>query len=121
MTNFYSEMANVAHELLQEFGMQASLLRNGEYRDCYVAVIEYSPKDPATQLANPTERTVLFDPLYGAVPDTPPDNELDQLVTYIQPMATPPVINEVLPFTGAPVKLFSPAGLIILYQATVKR
>jgi len=54
------------------------------------------------------------------VPGLPPDFNLDQLVTYKQPASTPPVQDEVLPFTQ-PIELISPAGIVVLYQTAVKR
>jgi hypothetical protein len=117
----YAGMAQIADELIQEFGMKATLRRNGtQDRDCYVAIIEYQPKDAATQLANPTDRVVLIDPLFGGVPAMPPDWERDQLVTYVQPPGTPPVGNEILSFT-MPVKPISPAGIVVVYQTSVRR
>ncbi len=118
----YAAMAAVADELIQEFGMEATLTgitdpsRN---RACFVAVLEYKPKDAATQLANPTDRWVLIDPLFGGVQQLPPDKEHDQLVTYLQPASVPPVVDEILPFT-MPVKPLRPAGLVVLYESYVR-
>ena len=117
----YAAMAAVVDELIQEFGMEATLTgitdptRN---RPCFVAVLEYKPKDAATQLANPTDRWVLIDPLFGGVPSLPPDKEYDQLVTYKQPGGV--VIDETLPFT-MPIKPLRPAGLVVLYESYVRR
>lgn len=119
----YSAMASVASALIQEFGMEATLTgitdptRN---RPCFVAVLEYKPKDAATQLANPTDRWVLIDPLFGGVQRLPPDKEYDQLVTYLQPASIPSVVDEILPFT-APIKPIRPAGIICLYECFVRR
>jgi hypothetical protein len=116
----YISSRATADELIQFFGMLASLVRNGVYRDAWVAVTEYMPKDAASQLANPTDRQVFISAGLGGVPAQPPDWEQDQLVTYVQPPGTPRVVNEVLPFT-MPVKPISPAGIVVLYQTTVKR
>ena len=50
----------------------------------------------------------------------PPDNELDQLVTFVQPPANPPVVKEVLPLTCKP-KQTAPAGVTVLWEFTVRR
>ena len=116
----YAALGAVADQLIQEFGMKASLLNNGVYRDCWIVVTDYNPKEAPTQLTNPTDRIVLISAGLGAVPAQPPDFRNDKLVTYFQPAANPPVINETLPFT-MPIKLFSPAGIVVLYQTAVKR
>lgn len=117
----YAELLAVADALIAEYGMAASLRNNttGALRGCTVAVTRYSPRDAATQLANPTERTVLFAAGLGDIPNAAPDWESEQLVTYVQPPADPPVINEILSF-AMPLELYSPAGIVVLYQATVK-
>ena len=84
-----------------------------------MAVINYAPRDAATQLANPTERTILFAAGLGDIPNLAPDWEGEQLVTYEQPAANPPVVNEILSFSQ-PLKLYSPGGVVVLYQTNVK-
>lgn len=116
----YAHMASVADGLIQKFGMKASLARAGVLRDCVVCVTEYMPSAAPTQLDNPTDRTVFISAGLGDVPATPPDFYLDQLVTYKQPMTNPPVQDEVLPFTS-PLKKIAPAGLVAVWQTTVKR
>lgn len=121
MTTFdYLETREAADELIQEFGMKASLLSNGVYRDCWVVITEYNPVVAATQLTNPTDRVVLISAGLGDIPTSPPTFPDDVLVTYKQPASNPPVQDEVLPFT-MPVKLYSPAGIPVLYQTSVKR
>jgi hypothetical protein len=117
----YPTMRGVADKLILKFGMKASLVRSGNaYRDCWIVITDYMPKDMQSQLTNPTDRAVLISAGLGGVPALAPDFELDQLVTYKQPVATPPVTDEVLPFT-MPIKPISPAGIVVLYQTTVKR
>lgn len=118
---FYAEMLAIADELLTDYGMAASLRDNstGALRDCTIAITDYAPRDAQTQLANPTERTVLFSAGLGSVPGKAPDWENEQLVTYVQPAAKPPVIKEILSFS-MPLKLYSPGGIVVLYQTTAK-
>lgn len=118
---FYAEMLAIANGLIKEYGMAASLRDNstGALRDCIIAITDYAPRDAQTLLANPTERTVLFAAGLGDIPNKAPDWENEQLVTYKQPAASPPVPNETLSFSQ-PVKLYSPAGIVVLYQANAK-
>jgi hypothetical protein len=119
--DFYAEMLAVADDLLNKYGMAASLRNNstGALRDCTIAITDYAPRDAQTLLANPTERTVLFAAGLGDIPNKAPDWENEQLVTYKQPAATPPVPNETLSFSQ-PLKLYSPAGIVVLYQTNAK-
>jgi hypothetical protein len=99
------------------FGMDAVLRREGiPDRPCKVAIF-YNPRDKATELTNPTDRQVYMSP---SGLDIPPDNEQDQLVTFVQPPTNPPVVHEILPFT-CPVKPTAPAGVTVLYEFTVRR
>jgi hypothetical protein len=50
----------------------------------------------------------------------PPDNEQDELVTFVQPPTNPPVVNEVLPLTCKP-KQTAPAGVTVLWEFTVRQ
>lgn len=120
-TAFYLEMLAVADGLLKQYGMVASLRDNstGALRACTIAITDYAPRDAQTQLANPTERTVLFSAGLGSIPGKAPDWQNEQLVTYVQPAANPPIINEILSFSQ-PLKLYSPAGIVVLYQTTAK-
>lgn len=116
----YIRTRATADRLVTKFGMKASLRRAGVDRDCYV-VMEYQPRENPSQAANPTDRLVYMSAGLGDVLTTPPNNESDQLVTYVQPLSTPPVVDEVLSFTGEPVKLIRPAGITVLYEAKVRR
>ena len=116
----YRALAAVADKLILQFGMAASLRPVGatdssQDRPCTIVITEYDPHDAATQLTNPTDRKILIAPGLGAVPGQPPDNEKDQIVVLIGPDA-----GRVLPFTS-PVKLYSPAGITVLYESTVRR
>jgi hypothetical protein len=114
----YVGMQSTADLLLKEFGMSAVLRRAGVDRPCIVAIIDYMPRDKANQLANPTDRRVLISAATPEVQAEPPSNELDQLVTFVQPGGT--VVDEILPF-AQPVKKYAPAGVVVLYEATVRR
>ncbi len=107
-----------ADKLIKKYGMKAKLRRGGVDRDCVVVIPEYLSREKASEFANPTDRQVYISAGLGDVPTTPPNNELDQLVTFVQPAGT--VVDEILPFT-APVKPISPAGIVCVYSGTVRR
>jgi hypothetical protein len=112
----YNQAITDADNLLQEFGMAAVLRRVGiADRPCLIAIIEYDPREKPADLANPTDRKVVMSAANLAVP---PDNELDQLVTFVQPGGT--VVNEVLPLTCKP-KPTAPAGIVVIWEFTVRR
>src|ERR1017187_2228498 len=109
-----------ADNLIRYFGMDAVLRRAGrspEDRPCRVAIIEYDPREKPADLANPTDRKVIMS---AANLGVPPDNELDQLVTFVQPTASPPVVHEVLPLTCKP-RPTAPAGVVVIWEFTVRR
>lgn len=122
----YVQAQSDADELIQYFGMNAVLRRVGsspEDRPCRVVVVEYNPREKPADLANPTDRNVIMsalDPTTGQLLEIPPDNEQDQLVTFVQPPANPPVTDEILPMTCKP-KVTSPAGVPVLWQFTVRQ
>lgn len=109
-----------ANELVEFFGMNAVLRRGADDRPCRIAMYDYLPRDKAASLANPTDRRVLMSAANSEVQAMPPDNELDQLVTFVQPLSNPPVEDEILPFT-CPVKPLRPAGVTVFYEFTVRR
>ncbi len=117
----YVGTRETADRLILRFGMKAYLRRAGIDRDCWVVIIDYMPHERAAQLTHPTDRRVIISAGLGAVPSEPPDFEAgDLLVTFVQPQTNPPIQHEVLPFTS-PVKITAPAGVIVLYEATVRR
>lgn len=118
----YSGAASDAEEIIRFFGMGAVLRRAGATptdRPCVVAIVEYLPRDDKAALANPTDRHVIM-AVTPEVAALPPDNEQDQLVTFVQPPANPPVEDEVLPLTCKP-KPTSPAGIPVIWEFTVRR
>lgn len=119
----YPATRAVADQLIQQFGMLATLRRvtaNPTDRPCWVVIAEYKPSDKSTRLDNPTERWVIISAGLGGVPALAPDWKLDQLVTYVQPPGATPVVDKILEFT-MPVKPVSPAGIVVVYESFVKR
>lgn len=105
--------------LVKKFGMKAALRRGGVDRVCYVVMPDYLSRENPSQMTNPTDRQVFIAAGLGDASTTPPDNEQDQLVTFVQPLGT--VVDEVLPFTAASVKPIRPAGIVVLWEAMVRR
>lgn len=117
----YAQAQQDADALIRYFGMDAVLRRAGSAdRPCRVAIIEYNPHEKPADLANPTDRKVIMSAANPEVQLVPPDSELDQLVTFVQPPATPPVVKEVLPLTCKP-KPTAPTGVVVLWEFTVRR
>jgi hypothetical protein len=119
----YNEAISDAEELIAFFGMDAVLRRVSSSpidRPCRVAIISYDPREKPSNLANPTDRRVIMSAANDEIRAMPPNNELDQLVTFVQPPTNPPVEDEILPFT-CPVKPTAPAGVPVLYEFTVRQ
>ena len=117
----YIKTRDIGDKLVKKYGMKAVLRRTTDTpsdRPCWVLVVDEMPKDAASQLANPTDRKIIMSAV--GLDSMPPDNERDQLVTFVQPLAPVPVEKEVLPFT-CPVKKYAPAGITVLYEFTVRR
>lgn len=122
----YLDARSFADELIQYFGMGAVLRREGMAdRPCVVAVVEWRPRERATDLTNPTDRYVIMSAKNVEVQTTPPDDEKDLLVLYKQLPTGGPVLplvedGEPLPMTSPP-KPTAPAGIVACYEFTVRR
>jgi hypothetical protein len=121
----YPAMQQTADKLVKFFGMGAvlrSITGVRPDRPCTIAVVEYKPRERPNELVNPTDRNVIMsplDPTTGLPLAIPPDNELDVLVTFVQPLASPPVQDEVLRLTCKPEQT-NPAGVNCVWQFTVR-
>jgi hypothetical protein len=119
----YVQSITDADDLITFFGMDAVLRREGSSptdRPCRVVIIEYNPREQPAQLANPTDRKVIMSAANSEVQLMPPDNEQDNLVTFVQPPTNPPIVDEVLPLTSKP-KRTAPAGVTVLWEFAVRR
>lgn len=123
----YLDAQNTADSLIQYFGMDAVLRREGSSpvdRPCRVAIVDWRPRERATDLTNPTDRYVIMSASNVEVQLMPPDSEQDLLVTYKQLPTGGPVLplveDEVLPLTSKP-KPTEPAGITVCYEFTVRR
>lgn len=119
----YPQATKDADDLITYFGMDAVLRRKGsspEDRPCRLVIIEYLPREKPSDLANPTDRKVILSAKNEEIRLMPPDNEQDEVVTFVQPPTNPPVIDEVLPMTCKPKKT-APAGVTVLWEFTVRQ
>jgi hypothetical protein len=114
----YQAAITDADNLIKYFGMAAVLRRAGiADRPCTVVIVEYDPMDRPADLVNLTDRKVIMSAANVEIQTTPPDNEKDELVTFVQPVGT--VEDEVLPLTCKP-KPTAPAGVIVLWEFSVR-
>lgn len=117
----YVHSRATADKLMIKFGMRALLRRGGIDRVCTVCIPNYLTRENPSEMTNPTDLQVYIAAGLGGVPTTPPHNEADQLVTFVQPLGTPPVVDKIFVFTNEPVKPISPAGVVVLWEAMVRR
>jgi hypothetical protein len=119
----YAQAITDADDLIKFFGMDAVLRRAGsspEDRPCRVAIIDFNPHEKPSDLTNPMDRKVIMSAKNSEVQLMPPDNELDILVTFVQPPTNPPTVHEKLPLTCKP-KPLAPAGVVVDWEFTVRR
>lgn len=121
----YLDAQNFADGLIVYFGMDAVLRRDGMAdRLCRVAIVDWRPRERATDLTNPTDRYVIMSAKNEEVQTTPPDAEKDVLITFKQLPTGGPVLplveDENLPMTSPP-KPTAPAGIVACYEFTVRR
>lgn len=116
----YQHTQRTADKLITKFGMDAVLRRaTGSPTDRPCRVVIFDEPHEKQKLGNPTDRHVYLSPLTedGEVL-LDPDDELDHLITFVQPAGT--VENEDLPITCKPKKI-APAGVAALWEFTVRR
>jgi hypothetical protein len=122
----YPALLAMCNQLIQADGQLASLVRtvNGvqTFRDCWCVETSYDPRDPMTALANPTARTFFIAAGLGGVPAMPPNNEIDQLFTYVQPITSTAgaTVYEKLAFKE-PAKRYAPNGSVLVWSIEVLR
>ena len=95
------------------------LRRNGAPdRPCIAFIREYNAVERVGRLVDPTDRMVLI-ATSVALNATPPNRDLDRLVTYVQPPTVPPTESAQLRFT-APVVPFAPAGTTLYWKIAAR-
>jgi hypothetical protein len=105
--------------MIRKWGEAAALRRNGAAdRPCVAYVREFNAVERIGRLVDPTDRMVLI-ATSAALNATPPNRDLDRLVTYVQPVSNPPVEAAQLRFT-APVVPFAPAGTTLYWKIAAR-
>lgn len=102
--------------MLSEFGMPAVLrsTANGD-RPCTVFLSDWTVQELYGRQYDPVSRKALVSPA-GL---TYPPNMLERLVTFVQPMAEPPVENETLRILLPPTQV-GPAGVTLIWELVVR-
>ena len=119
LTHDYNRSAKVATNMITKWGEVAALRRNGMAdRPCIAFIREYNGVERVGRLVDPTDRMVLI-ATSPALDATPPNRDLDRLVTYVQPPANPPVESGQLRIT-APVVPFAPNGTTLYWKVAVR-
>lgn len=120
----YQQTQRDANELIEYFGMDAVLRRAGTSptdRPCRVVIFD-EPRERGSDLATPVDRKVYLSPLTeDGVLDPEPDNEQDVLVTFVQPPTDPPVEDGKPKGLTCKPKKTAPAGIVALWEFTVRR
>lgn len=122
----YPQSIKDADELITYFGMDAVLRREGSSpldRPCRVVVIKNNPREKPSELANPVDSKVIMSASNSEVKLMPPDNELDKLVTFVQPAPADRsqwVEEKVRPLTCKPEAL-APGGITVIWEFTVRQ
>jgi hypothetical protein len=119
LTHDYSRSARVATGMINKWGEAAALRRNGAAdRPCVAFIREWNAVERVGRVVDPTDRMVLI-ATSTALNATPPNRDLDRLVTYVQPPGNPPVESGQLRIT-APVVPFAPNGTVLYWKLAVR-
>lgn len=110
----YQRQRSVADNMIRKYGAPAILRRNDGDRGCWAFISDYSPSEKRGQLINPTDRRALISPLDLTVE---PDSEQDRLVT-LDPATG--AEKETLRIV-APIGKLAPSGIVIYFEAQVRR
>lgn len=116
----YLQSRAKADRLIQRFGMQASLRRNGVDRPCYVAIVQNTAREEPNDFTNLVDQKMIMSAGLFDIYLNPPVKDLDALVLYVQPPGNPPVVQKVSNLT-TPVDNIAPANIDVAYQFTVRR
>jgi hypothetical protein len=108
-----------ASRQIEKYGMAAVLRRvNAPDRWVILEIQDYMPEERIGKMIDPVDRLAIV----KASPEldkVPPDRDLDRVITFVQPMGTPPVQYEVLKIT-APVDKIAPGGIVLYWSLQVR-
>jgi hypothetical protein len=109
----YTRQINLAHAVIQKYGISAILRRSTGDRPCIV-FLSHLPRERQGNLINQTDRRALLSPI-GLTED--PDSELDKLVT-IDPETG--LESETLRII-APIGKLAPADIVIYWELQIRK
>ena len=108
-----------ATRLIEKYGMPAILRRVGAPdRWVKLEIEDYTPQERIGKMIDPVDRLAIVK-ASDELDKVPPDRDLDRVITFVQPMGTPPVQYEVLKIT-APVDKIAPGGIVLYWQLRVR-
>jgi hypothetical protein len=105
--------------MIYRAGMAAILRRAGEPdRPCTVVIQDYTSMERMGKMYDPIDKKALI-AADTVTLGTPPDRDLDVLITYRQPMSNPPTEYQKFRIT-MPVVPLSPGGIVVYWKLTVR-
>jgi hypothetical protein len=121
----YNTKIRTADGMIRKYsgGGGNAVLRRVGAPDRAVSMIfqDFTPMERVGKMINPIDRLALVSLLApdGTALTPPPDQELDRLVTFQMPLASPPVEAETLRIVQPPGKL-NPGNVTIYYELQVR-
>jgi hypothetical protein len=104
--------------LVKQFGQQAVLRRNGAAdRWIWCVITDYSPQELQGRQYDPLSRRALVSAVGVTIP---PQMAVDRLITFNQPLATPPAELDALRILAPPTP-YDPAGTVLFWELNVRR
>jgi hypothetical protein len=117
----YFRTRNEVSGILRRMGAPAVLRRGigagAADRWCTAFLYRWRPTIQMGGLVDPMERLVLISAEGLTIP---PDNNLDALVTFLQPIVDAPVQDENLRIVAPPARI-EPAGVLLAWKLRVRR
>lgn len=102
---------------VKRVGMQAALRSDAGDRWCWVFFSEWNPREMMSRLIEPMDRRAIISAV--DLPDEPQFG-VERLVTFVQPLGTPPVEKETLQLVDRP-KRIDPGGLVLCWDCRVRQ
>jgi hypothetical protein len=117
----YFRTAATARRMMQKFGMWAVLRRSGiADRPALCVIQEYNPIERIGKMYDPTDRLALV-AASEILRRTPPDRNLDALVTFAQPVTQwPPAEQDILRIS-TPIGILGPANIVVYWELNVRK
>lgn len=115
----FAKQRRAITKLVQQQGQPALLRRAEGDRPCFVFLSSFTAIEMMGRSIEPNTRRVLL----AATPEvvaTPPDMNRDALVTYVQPMTSPPTEDVSYRITEPP-QTIAPDGVPAYYRLAVRR